>query len=229
MSQESLAKTSGVPKGTLDSWEQGRVAGFPKHPHLSGVYPALGVGDREQLVARAQAIDAAGKSENGGSPLVERVSRLEELLSRLLPQAQPVAPHFRWPMRPYLDEEDALATAAAGHETTGQQSDKAFLSGQRDLPYVTLASDATCMQPHLDPGDRVLFDPDALTQNGLPVVAYVVDDGLVVVKLYTRNGDIVTLSGVDDMKTAPIVRHASLVQVEGVVVDRVQRVTVRRR
>jgi hypothetical protein len=162
----------------------------------------------------------------------ERWQRAEGL--RLLPATTADQPTgkvrpailFRWPTLRELPDDGSLAIAAAGTRTTGLATEVLHDLG-RELPYVTLAPDATCMEPALDAGDRVLFDPDAWATNGVAVVAYLVDEQTVVVKVYERAGDQVTLRGLDE-SVDPIVKDHRLVQIEGVVVDRVQRVRIPR-
>lgn len=227
LSQRDVEGKTGLPKGTLAVWETGRIHHIPTHEALPRLFALFEVEGAEDLIVRFHRMLDARGGDGRLRQIEERLERMEYLLRPR--EAGSPTPHLRWPMHPYLDEGNAVGRAIAGGDSAGEWYEPEATQARRELPYVVLAPDATCLEPYLEPGDRVLFDPDQRARDGYAVVAYLPDDNIVAVKVYERHGDEVTLRGLDDTKTEPITRHYSRVQIEGVVVDRVQRVRLGQR
>lgn len=205
-SQITLADKAGVTKGYVSKIETGKSI-RPSEAELGRMLAALGFATSDELLS------AQRPPTLNGSQTVARAATT----------ASPV--HFQWPTLPDYAAEHAEGQASASDALLADPDAATPHIGRRgrDLPYVTMTADATCFVPHIEPFDRVLFDPDAQVGNGDLAVVYLADEHIIVVKVVYWLGKQVELRS---LHAAPQRYEARRVQIEGRVVDRVQRIRV---
>jgi repressor LexA len=84
------------------------------------------------------------------------------------------------------------------------------------------------MSPDFLDGDIVMMDYTREPHNG-DIVAALIDDHESTLKIYSRQGDEITLTPIETKRHAPRTFHASRISIQGVLIEIVRRIPKRSR